>query len=387
MLKYCLYILFLTNLGSLDMKKYMVGGAVRDRLLGLIPQDIDYVVVGSSPQQMIDQGFKQVGADFPVFLHPTTGEEYALARTERKVGTGYHGFETDYSPDITIEQDLFRRDLTINSMAFDIDTGTLIDPYNGRIDLQNQILRHTSNHFKEDPVRVLRVARFAGRYGFTIDPDTIKMMATMVTSGQLNELTPERVWKEISRGIMEPHADLMYETLKIIHAVYCDDIIPYCGDVDSSQEYIRERLNHPAAKSLAVRMALMCNDNALDAKGRVCSSLPIPLDIARVISSVQLNVPLMKAYPELPVDIKYEVLVSIGAIGSLRNTNLYDEVITAATVLKNFADYDGRHNTGVELIKHHTNLIRKINMQEVIVASTEVPAVSVKHAILNILRK
>lgn len=369
------------------MKKYIVGGAVRDRLLGLIPQDIDYVVVGSSPQQMVDQGFKQVGADFPVFLHPITGEEYALARTERKVGTGYHGFETDYSPDITIEQDLFRRDLTINSMAFDIDTGTLIDPYNGRIDLQNQILRHTSNHFKEDPVRVLRVARFAGRYGFTIDPDTIKMMATMVRSGQLNELTPERVWKEISRGIMEPHADLMYETLKIIDAVNCDDIIPYCGDVDSSQEYIRERLNHPAAKSLAVRMALMCNGNALDAKGRVCNSLPIPLDIARVISSVQLNVPLMKAYPELPDDVKYEVLVSIGAIGSLRNTNLYDEVITAATVLKNCADYDGRHNTGVELIKHHTKLVRKINMQEVIVASTEVPAVSVKHAILNILRK
>ena len=195
------------------MKTYVVGGAVRDELLGLPVQDRDHVVVGSSAEDMVAQGFKPVGKDFPVFLHPETHEEYALARTERKSGRGYKGFTVYAAPDVTLEDDLRRRDLTINAMAKAAD-GALIDPFNGKRDLEEGVLRHVSEAFAEDPVRILRVARFAARFGFRIAEETLALMKQMVDSGEADALVPERVWQEFARGLAEPHPERMFEALE-----------------------------------------------------------------------------------------------------------------------------------------------------------------------------
>jgi len=195
------------------MKIYCVGGAVRDELLGLPVKDRDYVVVGATPEEMVRQGFKPVGKDFPVFLHPATHEEYALARTERKTARGYHGFEFRAAPDVTLEQDLARRDLTINAIARDAD-GSIIDPFNGAADLKAGVLRHVSPAFAEDPVRILRVARFAARFGFRIAPETMKLMREMARNGEADALVAERVWQEVARGLMESKPSRMFEVLR-----------------------------------------------------------------------------------------------------------------------------------------------------------------------------
>ncbi len=194
------------------MKVYAVGGAVRDELLGLPVTDRDYVVVGSTPEEMVRLGYKPVGKDFPVFLHPQTHEEYALARTERKVARGYKGFQVYAASDVTLEQDLERRDLTINAMARD-ETGRLVDPFGGAADLERGLLRHVSPAFAEDPVRILRVARFAARFGFAVAPATMALMRSMVASGEADALVPERVWQEFSRGLMEGDPGLMFPVL------------------------------------------------------------------------------------------------------------------------------------------------------------------------------
>jgi tRNA nucleotidyltransferase (CCA-adding enzyme) len=194
------------------VKTYLVGGAVRDELLGLPVKERDYVVVGSTPEEMERLGYKPVGKDFPVFLHPKTHEEYALARTERKSGRGYKGFTVHAAPDVTLEDDLRRRDLTINAIAKD-ERGQLIDPFGGRQDLQKKILRHVSEAFAEDPVRILRVARFAARFGFEVAPETMQLMKQMVRSGETDYLVPERVWQEFSKGLMEREPQRMFEVL------------------------------------------------------------------------------------------------------------------------------------------------------------------------------
>lgn len=188
------------------MRIYLVGGAVRDQLLGLPIKERDWVVVGASPEELLQQGFKAVGKDFPVFLHPQTHEEYALARTERKVGPGYKGFTFYAAPDVTLEQDLQRRDLRINAIAQDPNTCELIDPYAGQTDLNNKLLRHVSIAFREDPVRILRTARFAARFsslGFTVAPDTMQLMHDMVVAGEVDALVAERVWQEWVRALAE----------------------------------------------------------------------------------------------------------------------------------------------------------------------------------------
>ncbi len=187
------------------MKRYLVGGAVRDALLGRSVSERDWVVVGATPEEMLAAGYLQVGADFPVFLHPQTREETALARTERKTGRGYHGFSTDASPAVTLEEDLRRRDLTVNAMAQDED-GKLIDPHGGRADLQARVLRHVSESFTEDPVRILRLARFHARYaplGFSVAPETRALLRAMVAAGEADHLVSERVWKETERALLE----------------------------------------------------------------------------------------------------------------------------------------------------------------------------------------
>jgi tRNA nucleotidyltransferase (CCA-adding enzyme) len=250
------------------VKAYAVGGAVRDELLGLPVQDRDYVVVGATPEEMVAQGFKPVGKDFPVFLHPETKEEYALARTERKSGRGYKGFTVHAAPDVTLEEDLRRRDLTINAMAKAADGG-LIDPFGGRRDLQAGVLRHVSEAFAEDPVRILRVARFAARFGFKVAPETLELMKTMVASGEADYLVPERVWQEFSRGLAEPHPELMFEVLgqsglapKLLGAV----------------KPIREILARAAraGASVPVRFAVMAWPHAEAEVAALCERLKAP---------------------------------------------------------------------------------------------------------------
>ncbi|MBK5204685.1 MAG: multifunctional CCA addition/repair protein [Polaromonas sp.] len=208
------------------MQIYMVGGAVRDTLLGLPVQDRDWVVVGATPAELVAQGFVPVGRDFPVFLHPHTREEYALARTERNTARGYRGFVVHAEPDVTLEQDLARRDLTINSIAvpahpesekglFKPDFEALIDPYGGQQDLQRKVLRHVTDAFREDPVRILRLARFAARFAdFSVAPETLAMMQDMVAHGEVDALVPERVWQELARGLMEDTPSRMFEVLR-----------------------------------------------------------------------------------------------------------------------------------------------------------------------------
>ncbi|EOA02596.1 tRNA nucleotidyltransferase [Herbaspirillum frisingense GSF30] len=196
------------------MKIYTVGGAVRDGLLGLPVKDRDHVVVGATPQQLLERGFRPVGKDFPVFLHPDTQEEYALARTERKTAPGYKGFAFHAAPDVTLEEDLARRDLTINAIAQDED-GTLVDPYQGRADIERRVFRHVSDAFIEDPVRILRLARFAARFAdFSVAPETQALMQRMVEEGEVDALVPERVWQELARGLMERKPSRMFEVLR-----------------------------------------------------------------------------------------------------------------------------------------------------------------------------
>ncbi|MDP2432029.1 MAG: multifunctional CCA addition/repair protein [Pseudomonadota bacterium] len=196
------------------MTTYIVGGAVRDGLLGLPVQDHDHVVVGATPEEMVALGFRPVGKDFPVFLHPDTHEEYALARTERKTARGYKGFAVHAAPDVTLEQDLLRRDLTINAIAMAED-GSLIDPYGGRADLEARLFRHVSGAFAEDPVRILRVARFAARFpDFTLAPETLALMQQMVADGEVDALVSERVWQELSRGLLEATPSRMFRVLR-----------------------------------------------------------------------------------------------------------------------------------------------------------------------------
>ena len=198
------------------MRVYLVGGAVRDRLLGLPVRERDWVVVGALPEELESQGYLPVGREFPVFLHPVTHEEYALARLERKVAPGYRGFTTQFSPEVTLEEDLKRRDLTVNAMA-EGDSGELIDPYGGRTDLEARVLRHVSDSFTEDPVRVLRAARFAARFagrGFRIADETMELMRRMTISGEVSALTPERVWQETERALAEDRPEVFFATLR-----------------------------------------------------------------------------------------------------------------------------------------------------------------------------
>ncbi len=204
------------------MKIYLVGGAVRDQLLGLAVKDRDYLVVGSTPEQLLAQGYQSVGKDFPVFLHPKTKQEYALARTERKQGQGYTGFACYFAPDVTLEQDLLRRDLTINAMAQDEHSGEIFDPYGGQQDIQQRLLRHVSAAFVEDPLRVLRLARFYARFyplGFTVAPDTKLLLQQLVQQGELQHLTAERVWQETARALQEATPAAYFELLQDVGAL------------------------------------------------------------------------------------------------------------------------------------------------------------------------
>ena len=236
------------------MQTYLVGGAVRDYLLGLPIKDRDWVVVGADAQTILAQGFQPVGKDFPVFLHPKTHEEYALARTERKTAKGYAGFSFHADKDVTLEQDLMRRDLTINAMAQDSD-GLIIDPFGGQQDLAAGILRHVSPAFDEDPVRILRTARFAARYGFEIAEETMKLMRKMVENGEADALVAERVWQELAKGLMEKNPRRMIEVLRECGAlkVLLPEVDALFGVPQTRRLSSRNRQRHPYPDDAATR--------------------------------------------------------------------------------------------------------------------------------------
>lgn len=249
------------------MHTYLVGGAVRDMLMGVEPQDRDYVVVGSTPQHMLASGFTQVGADFPVFLDPETGEEYALARREKKTGKGYLGFESEFGVDVTLEEDLARRDLTINSLALEEENdnpGSYLvhDYFGGKDDLQMKILRHTSDAFSEDPVRVLRLARLRARFGpdWIVADETQALVHSMAKSGVLNELQPERIWKELSRALMEAHPRLFFDTLLQCDALHV--IFPEIYQLKTALESYRW---HPEGDAYEHTMLVVQQAALLDA--------------------------------------------------------------------------------------------------------------------------
>lgn len=256
------------------MKTFLVGGAVRDEQLNLPVKDRDWVVVGARPQDLQDLGYQQVGADFPVFLHPDSKEEYALARTERKSGHGYTGFEVRFSPDVTLEDDLLRRDLTINAMA-KADNGDIIDPFGGLQDLADRQLRHVSPAFREDPLRVLRVARFAARFahlGFRVADDTQTLMREMVDSGELEYLVPERVWQEMARALLEPDPDVFFAVLRqcgALQVVFPEldalfgvpQTMRWHPEVDTGIHTLKSlRIATELSNELDVRFAVLCHD-------------------------------------------------------------------------------------------------------------------------------
>ncbi|TAK44042.1 MAG: multifunctional CCA tRNA nucleotidyl transferase/2'3'-cyclic phosphodiesterase/2'nucleotidase/phosphatase [Betaproteobacteria bacterium] len=301
------------------MKAYVVGGAVRDELLGIAVADRDWVVVGATPEGMTAAGFKAVGRDFPVFLHPATHEEYALARTERKSGRGYKGFTVYAAPEVTLEQDLARRDLTINAMARD-PGGALIDPFGGARDLREGVLRHVSEAFAEDPVRILRVARFAARFGFRIAAETLALMRRMVEAGEVEHLVPERVWQELARGLGEAHPEQMLAALE------------RCGALERLLPGIRpdvETLARAAAGGapLTVRFALLTWNAEAAAVAALCERLRVPnaeRELARLGSRLRT------AWREAGAAPPKRLLALLKATDALRRPERFRELLAAA---------------------------------------------------------
>ena len=287
-----------------------MGGAVRDELLGLPVKERDYVVIGATPEEMVRQGFKPVGKDFPVFLHPKTHEEYALARTERKSGRGYKGFKVYAAPDVALEDDLKRRDLTINAMA-KADDGTLVDPFHGRRDLQAGVLRHVSEAFAEDPVRILRVARFAARFGFRVADETVKLMKQMVASGEADYLVAERVWQEFARGLAEAHPERMFEVLE------------RCGLLGKAFPELQRWPQHFSG-SIPVRFAVLTWPLEEKALGALCERLRAPSEVTEIaVAAARSKAKLKSSKPE-------DLLALLKGADAFRRPERFAQLLEAA---------------------------------------------------------
>ena len=295
------------------MKIYAVGGAVRDELLGLPVKDRDHVVVGATPEALAALGYRPVGKDFPVFLHPETHEEHALARTERKSGRGYKGFTVHAAPDVTLEEDLKRRDLTINAMARGED-GALIDYFGGERDLRAGVLRHVSEAFAEDPVRILRVARFAARFGFRVAPETLALMQRMVREGEADFLVPERVWQEFAKGLAEREPGAMLEVLEA---------------AGLSAKLLPELKQRPArfAGALPVRFALLAWPLAEAAAEALCERLKVPNEVRELALLASRNAAALREAHAAPPARLLELLKGADA---LRRPERFAQLLEAA---------------------------------------------------------
>jgi tRNA nucleotidyltransferase (CCA-adding enzyme) len=310
------------------LQAYIVGGAVRDELLGLPAGDRDWVVVGASPEEMSRRGFQPVGGDFPVFLHPETHEEYALARTERKSGRGYKGFTFYTGSDVTLEDDLERRDLTINAIARDAQ-GKLIDPLGGMRDLRARVLRHVGDAFAEDPVRILRLARFAARFGdFSVAPETMALCRAMVAAGEADALVPERVWKELSRGLMAEHPSRMLDVL--VQAQALPRVMPGLQVSDA----IKDDVDRAARQDLPLpgRYALLCRDSPQ--RDALSSRLRVPAecaDHARLLPVVLEKLEALAAGTGAPDDAPAR-LALIESCDALRKPDRFTELLRTARI-------------------------------------------------------
>ncbi|MDC9727113.1 MAG: polynucleotide adenylyltransferase [Candidatus Thioglobus sp.] len=314
------------------MKIYLVGGAVRDRLLGLADENTerDWVVVGSSPDEMLDLGYRQVGKEFPVFLHPGTQEEYALARLERKVGKGYKGFEFDTSKAVTLEQDLSRRDLTINAMAE--KDGELIDPFNGQDDLNNGLLRHVSDAFSEDPVRVLRVARFAARFkpfGFKVAHTTHRLMKDMVASGEVDALTPERVFKELAKSLSYKTPSAFF---KVLAACGAYERIFSSLSVDQPTKHVNQFdfLDHVDTDQPHLKFCLWLVAENLDNIIQVCQQLKVPKQYEQLAKLSAQFYQFVQAFEQQTVEAINDFFIKTDA---LRRQDRFEELLQVFQLL------------------------------------------------------
>jgi len=323
------------------MKIYNVGGSVRDDILQRPVSDYDWLIVGATEsdiQALLDEGYAQVGADFPVFLHPKTGDEYALARVERKTGTGYHGFSVRYDSSVTLAEDLGRRDFTINSMARDMETGDLYDHYGGLKDLHNHVLRHTSEAFSEDPLRVLRLARFFARYNtFTVHPDTEQLCRNISASGELNSISEERIWVEIQKAFKEEKITRFFEALSFTGALNGSDLLNrVIGDTftDHQKACAKSCAMLPDEMKFDVGLAAIAKDDAFNVK---------PNLVAKLIGIKKL----FKGTANTSQEI-YDLLVSCGAF---RNGNFFNECVALCCVLENSGVRVARKSLHLKMFK------------------------------------
>ena len=375
------------------MQVYLVGGAVRDALLNRKVVERDYVVVGATPEEMLSQGFTQVGKDFPVFLHPKTQEEYALARTERKSGKGYTGFVCDASSSVTLEEDLLRRDLTVNAIAQD-NLGNLIDPYGGKKDLENRLLRHVSEAFSEDPLRVFRVARFATRYaylGFTIATETMALMQSMAQSGELSTLSAERVWQETKRSLLEktPHVfftvlnqahglndwftelkrnvDTALETLKTAVALEKaenESVVKYTG----SETPLPQSSDSETARLITRFTALLTHLNEVEAK-QLCNRLKVQNQVSEIVSLACKFKGFLLNAQNSPADL----LALFNGCDAWRREERFTLLLSA------FAPY--AHNKGIDWqrqrkrIENALSAANQVNVQDIIATGVKGPGI------------
>lgn len=345
------------------METYLVGGAVRDGLLNRPVSERDWVVVGASPQELLDAGYKPVGRDFPVFLHPDTKEEYALARTERKTGKGYTGFECFADPDVTLEEDLKRRDLTINAMAQD-NSGAIIDPYGGRTDIEAKLLRHVSPAFEEDPLRIIRVARFAARYrylNFQIADETMQLMQNMVARQELDELVAERVWQEISRALGEPQPEVFFSVLSQCRGL--EQLIPPFADRSLLQRSLHVLQNAVAlTNSIPVRCAGLLLHLDKESVTTFCSRLKVPRAVQDLVS---LAVKHCNRVHNLPHRSAQSILMLLEDVDAFRRVQRFDDFLLVCAADAGGDKHDGRHYHQADLLRKFHQAAARINAEQV----------------------
>ncbi len=377
------------------MKIFAVGGAIRDELLKLEVRERDWAVVGGSAQQLIAKGYKPVGKDFPVFLHPNTGEEYALARTEQKVGPGYHGFSFDTSKKVTLEEDLGRRDLTINAMARD-SSGNIIDPYDGQTDLKNRLLRHISPAFSEDPLRILRVARFAARFnkiGFTVAKETQKLMKKMVSAGEADSLKPDRVWKETEKALAGPTPEVYFKVLRDCSAL--SKVFPEINDlfgipqpekwhpeVDTGVHTLMALgIAASLTDSVAVRFATLTHDlgkatspketlpkhhghekRSVEILNVFCSRFPIPKRYRELAVAVAQQHGMAHKVKELKPSTIYKLLKNIDG---LRRPERFEKFILACEAdARGRTGFENHHYYQADLLRIALNAAREVSVRD-----------------------